>query len=193
LRAGFLIVDGVFNTELVAPYDLFQHTIFHTKPKPGIEVFTVSPEGQSIKTFEGIEIKPNYSFETAPELDILIVPSADGSMDRDLENTKMIEWVKKTGEKAKFVISLCDGAFVLAKAGLLDGKASTTFPSDLDKYKQMFPHLDVRTGVSYVHDGKVLTSQGGIKSFEVAMYLIDHLYGPAIAKKVGRGLIIEWP
>ena len=193
LTAGFLIVDGVYNTELTAPYDILHHTPFHTKPAPGIQVFTVSPDGKPVKSFEGLTITPHYSFEDVPKIDILIVPSAEGSMEKDLQNTAMIEWVKKVGESASFVMSLCDGAFILAKAGLLNGKASTTFPSDLDRYTKMFPKLDVRRDVSFVHDGKAMTSQGGAKSFDVAMYLVAHLYGEKIAQGVGRGLVIPWP
>jgi transcriptional regulator GlxA family with amidase domain len=191
LRAGFLIVDGVYNTELTAPMDLFQHTIFHTKP--GIEVFTVAPTKAPIRTFEGLVITPDYDFASAPAIDILVVPSAEHSMDTDLENTELIAWVKETGDEARYVMSLCDGAFVLAKAGLVDGRWSTTFPSDQDRYAETFPTLEVKRGVSFVHDGKLLTSEGGAKSFDVAMYLIDHLYGVEVAKGVGRGLIIAWP
>ena len=193
LNVGFLVVDGVYNTELTAPYDIFHHTVFHTKPRPGMKVFTVSPEGQPVTTFEGLKLTVDHSFETAPSIDVLVVPSAEHSMDTDLENQTMIAWVKKAGEAASFVVSLCDGAFVLAKAGLLDNRASTTFPSDQARYKAMFPHLDVRSGVSFVHDGPVLTSAGGVKSFDVAMYLVDHLYGPDVTRRVGRGLIIDWP
>jgi transcriptional regulator GlxA family with amidase domain len=101
--------------------------------------------------------------------------------------------VRSTGEKALFVISLCDGAFILAAAGLLDGHACTTFPGDQDRFAETFPDLDLRRGPSFVHDGKILTSQGGAKSYDVAIYLIDHLYGEAAAQGVGKGLIIDWP
>jgi transcriptional regulator GlxA family with amidase domain len=191
LRAGFLIVDGVYNSELMAPYDIFQHTIFHTDP--GMEVFTVSPDGGSVTTFEGLVIEAHHSFETAPAIDVLIVPSAEHSMDTDLENDRMIAWVRDVGQRASFVVSLCDGAFVLAKAGLLDEVASTTFPGDVDRYEETFPTLDVRREVSFVHDGKALTSQGGAKSYDVAMYLVDHIWGEEVAHRVGRGLIISWP
>ena len=191
LKAGFLVVDGVYNTELTAPYDIFQHTVFHTKP--GIEVFTVSPDGAPIKTFEGLSIDPQYSFADAPPIDILVVPSAEHSMDSDLKNEALIGWVKAIGEKARFVISLCDGAFVLAKAGLLDGRKMTTFPGDQDQFASMFPQHSLIRGVSFVHDGKAFTSEGGAKSFDVAMYLVEHLYGEEVAKRVGRGLIISWP
>jgi transcriptional regulator GlxA family with amidase domain len=114
-------------------------------------------------------------------------------MDSDLDNEPMITWVREVGGRARFVVSLCDGAFVLARAGLLDGRASTTFPGDLDRYEAMFPGLDVRRGVSFVHDGPALTSQGGSRSYDVAMYLVAHLYGDAVAEGVGRGLILDWP
>lgn len=191
LRAAFLVVNGVYNSELMAPYDIFHHTPFHTEP--GMEVFTVSPDGAPLTTFEGLTLTPHHSFEDDLEIDILVVPSAEGSMDEDLENEEMLEWVREVGGKARYVISLCDGAFVLAAAGLLDGHAVTTFPGDQDRFREMFPHLDLRREPGFVHHGKVLTSQGGAKSYDVAIHLVDHLYGEKVARGVGRGLIIPWP
>ncbi len=193
LRAGFLIVDGVYNSELMAPYDIFHHTPFHTKPEPGIEVFTVSPDGEPVTTFEGLVITPHHGFADAPAIDILVVPSAEGSMDVDLENEEMIAWVRETGERADFVISLCDGAFVLAAAGLLDGRAATTFPGDQDRFAETFPNVRLEREPSFVQDDRMLTSQGGAKSYDVAMHLVDLLYGEKVATGVGRGLIIPWP
>ena len=193
LRAGFLIVDGVYNSELVAPYDIFHHTPFHTDPNPGIEVFTVSPDGKPITTFEGLVITPHHSFASAPEIDILVVPSAEHSMTTDLENSELMDWVTKVGKEADFILSLCDGAFVLAAAGLLDGKAVTTFPGDQDKFAERFPNLDLRRSTTFVHHGNAITSEGGAKSYDPAMYLVDHLYGEKVAKGVGGGLIISWP
>ncbi len=191
LRVGFLIVDGVYNTELTAPYDIFHHTVFHTEP--GMEVFTVSPDGRPVTTFEGLEIAAHHGFADAPPIDVLVVPSAEHSMDSDLENRAMMEWVRRVGGRAEYLVSLCDGSFMLAAAGLLDGLASTTFPGDLERYRERFPELDVRDGVSFVHDGKALTSQGGARSFEVAMYLVELLYGETVARGVGRGMVIDWP
>lgn len=191
LRAGFLVVDGVYNTELAAPYDVLQHTAFHTKP--GIEVFTVSPNGQPVTTFEGIRIAPHYSFANAPPIDILVVPSGRGSMDKDLQNQALINWVRQTAGRARHVVSLCDAAFVLAKAGLLDGVPATTFPEDYDRLVEMFPKVELRVNVSFVDAGKILTSQGGARSYDVAMYLVDKLYGQKVAQGIGQGLLIPWP
>ena len=191
LRAGFLVVDGVYNTELAAPYDVLQHTAFHTKP--GIEVFTVSPDGQPLTTFEGLRIAPRYSFANAPPIDILVVPSARGSMDKDLQNQALIDWVRRVAGQARHVVSLCDAAFILGKAGLLDGVPATTFPEDYDRLVEMFPKVDLRVNVSFVDAGKILTSQGGARSYDVAMYLVDKLYGQQVAQGIGKGLLIPWP
>lgn len=191
LNVGFLVIDGVYNTELTAPYDVFQHTVFHADP--GMEVFTVSPDGGTVTTFEGLVLDARYGFADAPPVDVLVVPSAEHNMDSDLENEELIAWVRETGEQALYVMSLCDGAFVLARAGLLDGRAVTTFPGDQDRFAEMFPHLDLRRGVSFVHDGKALTSEGGARSFDAAMYLADLLYGEKAAQGIGRGLLIPWP
>jgi len=186
-NAAFLMIDGVYNSELMAPYDIFQHTIFHTEG--GIKVFTVNETLDTVTTFEGLNLIPDYSFDSPdlPEIDILVVPSAEHNMDSDLENEKLISWVSKIGQEADYVMSLCDGAFILAKAGLVEGKESTTFPSDIDRYKETFPSLTVHKDVTFVHHDNLLTSAGGAKSYDVSLYLVHHLYGDQVAKGVGRG------
>lgn len=191
LRAGILVVNGVYNTELAAPFDVLQHTRFHTQP--GMEVFTVSPDGKPITTFEGLKLTPDYSFANAPAIDVLVVPSARESMDADLQNQALIDWVRKTGGQARNVLSLCDGAFILAKAGLLQGIPATTFPDDYGRFSQQFPDLDLRINVSFVDAGKVITSQGGARSYEAAMHLVDRLYGRQVAEGIGKGLLVPWP
>ena len=104
LNVGFLAVDGVFNSELIAPLDILQHTIFHTDP--GMKTFVVAPDSMPVTTFEGLKIIPDYTFENVPEIDVLVVPSAENSMGSDLENEKLISFVKETGTNAKFVMSL---------------------------------------------------------------------------------------
>jgi transcriptional regulator GlxA family with amidase domain len=172
--------------------DVLQHTIFHTEN--GIRVFTVSEKKEFVKSFEGLNIMPDYSFVTdsLPPIDILIVPSAQHSMDADLENEALIQFVKTTGKQASYVMSLCDGAFVLAKAGLLDTHECTTFPGDIEKFKNTFTQLSVHENISFVHDRKMITSAGGAKSYDPALYLTEVLYGKEVAKKIGNGLVIDW-
>ena len=192
-NVAFLIMDGVYNTELTAPYDVFQHTIFRKNIKP-MNVFLVADTHQPVVSFEGMRFLPDFNYlkDKMPKFDILVVPSAEHHLDTDLENEAMINFVKEVAQDAEFVTSHCDGAFVLAKAGLLDQVASTTFPSDIPKYKEMFPQLEVHKDVLFVHDGKYITSAGGAKSFEAALYLCEHLYGKEIAKSLADGLVIDW-
>jgi transcriptional regulator GlxA family with amidase domain len=192
-NVGFLIMDGIYNTEYTAPYDIFQHTQFREGIK-AMNTFTVANTLSPIKTFEGLRILPDYDYSTeeVPHIDILVIPSAEHHLDSDLENEEMINWVRKVGDEAEFITSHCDGAFVLAKAGLLDGLASTTFPSDVGKYRKMFPDLEIYEDVIFVHDGKAITSAGGARSFDAALYLCEYLYGKMIADDIAKGLVIDW-
>ena len=190
LTVAFLAINGVYNSELMAPYDIFQHTIFHTNP--GMKTFIVSPTHEPITTFEGITITPHFSFDDVPEIDVLVVPSAQNNMGSDLEDEALISFVSEKGGKAKFIMSLCDGAFILAQAGLLDGLKTTTFPSDISKFRETFPQLDVYENISFVHDGKAITSAGGAKSYDPALYLVEYLYGKKVADGVAGGLVIDW-
>ena len=192
-NVAFLIMDGTFNTELTAPFDIFQHTIFREKIK-AMNVFTVANKDTPVTTFEGMRILPDYNYlkDALPKIDILVVPSAEHHLDSDLDDVAMIDFVKRVDKEATFITSHCDGAFVLAKAGLLKDKVSTTFPSDIDKMKGMFPSLDIRKDVLFVHDGKYITSAGGAKSFEAALYVCEFLYGKEVAKSLAGGLVIDW-
>lgn len=192
-NVAFLIMDGTFNTELTAPFDIFQHTIYRENIK-AMNVFTLANTDKPITTFEGIRILPDFNYlkDSLPKIDILVVPSAEHHLDTDLDDKKMINFVKKIDKEATYVTSHCDGAFVLAKAGLLNNKVSTTFPSDIDKMRTMFPDLDIRKNVLFVHDKKYITSAGGAKSFEAALYLCEFLYGKEITQSLAGGLVIDW-
>ena len=192
-NVGFLIMDGTFNTEFTAPFDIFQHTVYRDNIK-AMNVFTVAMTLDPVTTFEGIRILPDFSYrdKNLPRIDILVVTSAEHHIDTDLENEELISFVQKAADSAMFVTSHCDGAFVLAKAGLLTEIESTTFPGDIELYRQTFPDLKVHDSILFVHDGKFITSAGGAKSFEAALYLTEYLYGAKTAESIAQGLVIDW-
>ncbi len=192
-NVGFLIMDGVYNTEFTAPYDIFQHTQYRKGIK-AMNTFTLANTLTPITSFEGVRILPDFDYtqDDIPNIDILVVPSAEHHLDSDLKDTVMLNFIKKVDKDAQFMTSHCDGAFVLAKAGLLDSVVSTTFPSDIGSYKKMFPKLKVKDSVLFVHDGKYITSAGGAKSFEASLYLCEYLYGKEIAASLASGLVIDW-
>ena len=191
LNAAFLCVDGVFNSELMAPYDVLQHSVFRDSLNY-IECFVVSPDGKPLVTFEGITLTPHYSFANVPRVDILIIPSTDNSMGADLENEAYMSWVRQTVASASWVITVCDGAFPLAATGALDGRSATTFPSDREELARRFPAIDVRTDARLVVDGKFITSVGGGLSYEPAFYLVETLYSREHATRTARGLVWDW-
>lgn len=192
LQVAFLIMEGVYNTELTAPMDIFHHTVFHSDS--GMQVFTIAKSRAPVRTFEGLHILPDYSYSSSqiPRIDILVVPSAEHHLDTDLEDLEMLNFVQKTADQAQYVLSLCDGAFVLAQAGLLDSVESTTFPGDIGAYRARFPSLSVHEEVLFVHDGRFITSAGGAKSFEPALYLAELLYGKVAADGIATGMVIDW-
>ena len=187
---GFLVLPGVYNSELMAPYDVLDHVRFRTKDAP--RVFTVAKSKAPVRTFEGLTLVPHHTFADAPAIDLLVVPSAEHNMDSDLEDQVLLSWIRERGAKAKLVMSLCDGAFVLAGAGLLDGLEATTFPGDQDKFAAMFPKVKLQRGVIFVHDGKAVTSVGGARSYDPAMYLAERLYGRDAVARIAEGLVLDW-
>ena len=139
-NVAFLIMDGTYNTELTAPFDIFQHTQYRKNIK-AMNVFTVANTLEPIITFEGIRILPDFDYtktSTLPDIDILVVPSAEHHLDTDLEDVVMLSFVM------------------------------------------------------FVHDGKYITSAGGAKSFEAALYLCEYLYGKDVANAIAKGLVIDW-
>lgn len=192
-NVAFLIMNGTYNTEFTAPFDIFQHTKFRKGIK-AMNTFTIANTLEPITTFEGVRILPDYDYtkDKLPKIDILVVPSAEHHLDTDLKDSVMLKFVHKVDKEALFMTSHCDGAFVLAKAGVLDNVISTTFPSDIELYQKTFPHLNVKDSVLFVHDDKYITSAGGAKSFEASLYLCEILYGKEIAESIAKGLVIDW-
>jgi transcriptional regulator GlxA family with amidase domain len=187
---GFLVLPGVYNSELMAPYDVLQHLKFHVEGAP--EIFTVAPDAGPLKTFEGLELVPHYSFADVPPIDLLVIPSAENNMTSDLEDERLMSWIRDKGTSARLLLSLCDGAFLFAGAGLLDGLEATTFPGDQDRFEKAFPSVELKRDVLWVHDGKAVTGVGGARSYEPAMYIVEKLYGAEAARNIGRGLVIDW-
>jgi transcriptional regulator GlxA family with amidase domain len=190
-NALFVVAEGVYNSELMAPYDVLQHTVFRDD-QDYMQTAIVSADGGPVETFEGITVDAHYSFENAPKADVVIIPSTRGSMDADLADEAYMAWVKKAVEEAEWVITVCDGAFPLAETGVLDGRVATTYPGDRDKLQEMFPEVDVRHDVRMVVDGKYVTSVGGGMSYEPAFWLVEHLYGAEHVTATARGLVWPW-
>jgi transcriptional regulator GlxA family with amidase domain len=183
ITVGILTLDGIYITETAGALDVYHHV-----PADKIRVVLISDTDKPLKTYEGMPFQANYTINNAPKLDVLVVPSGAGSLDKDLKNQKVVDWVKKTAKDAKYVTSNCEGAFLLATAGLLDGKNATTFPSDRPELQKRFPNIKVKDE-RIVTDGNLVTSAGGLASYEGSLYVVEKLFGKAEADRIGTALV----
>ena len=190
-RAAFVVTDGVYNSELMAPYDVLHHTLFRDS-LDYVEPFVVSPDGGPVTTFEGLTVDAHYSYQTAPRAEILVIPSTEGSLGPDLEDDAYMGYVRRAVRDADWVLTVCDGAFPLAQTGALDGRVATTFPADRAALAERFPAVDVRNDVRLVVDGKYVTSVGGGMSYEPAFWLVERLWGAERVAGNARGLVWPW-
>jgi len=189
IRVAILVYDGVYNTEFIAPLDVFDHAGAHTNGRQ--EVFTVAPKLGSVTTAEGLRVLPQYSFLTAPAIDWLIVPSGKNYRS-DVDDKALVGWIREVGRRAKVVHSNCWGAFLLGAAGLLEGRQATTYPQSLDEFAEMFPGVRVRRDRLIIDDNNVVTSAGGVVSYDAALYLVEKHFGADVASRVATGLVLDW-
>jgi len=191
IMTGFLVKDGVYNSELIAPYDILEHSRYRD-PQHYFKCVLISPNGKPVHTAEGLTIEVDHSYETSPALDVLVIPSTMTSMTKDLEDQAYMAFVKQQANRASAVITLCDGAFPLAATGLLNGRKATTFPGDQDRFQAQFPRVELQRRAWFVQDGKFITGVGGARSYEPALFLTEIWQGLDAAKRSARGLVIDW-
>lgn len=182
-NVGILVFDELFITEFVAPFDIYKHA------GKKLNVFTVSPRPGLVRTYEGVVFYPDFHFGDAPRIDVLVVPSGNGSLTTDLEDPPLLAFVRERAATAEWVTSHCWGAFTLGAAGLLDGREATTFPTSVADLGKRFPALQAQAGPRFVVSGNVVTSNGGLAAFEASLFVIEKLLGKETADSIAAGLV----
>ena len=182
-NVAILIFDGVQIIDYTGPYEVLggmgkRH------------VYTVAERAEAITTNMGMRVIPNYTFENQPKPDIIIVPG--GGVDAHLENQKVIGWLRESAKGARYVMSVCNGAFFLAKAGFLDGLEATTTAGLLDKLAAMAPKTRVVRDKRFVDNGKIITTAGLSAGIDGALHLIEKLDGAGWAQMSAYGIEYDW-
>src|SRR5262249_41527230 len=137
----------------------------------------------------GVSITPNVAFDDVAEpIDTLLVSGGFGQVQASLD-PRLIRWLQHNGPRARRCGSICTGAFVLAAAGLLDGRRATTHWALIDEFRRRYPQITVEVDRIFVRDGQVYTSAGVTTGIDLALALIEEDHGRTLALKVARALV----
>ena len=186
LNVAFVVYNDMEALDLSGPLDVFvkaERTVPHSYNiyTVGINATPIHSEGNALN------IQPRYSIANCPQPDILVVPGAPTQGFQALNaNASFIQWIQKVAGHSQQVMSVCTGAFVLGKAGLLDGRKSTTHWFTLDDFHHQFPKTTVMQGVRFVEDGKFLTTAGVSSGIDGALHIVAKNQGQAVADGIAR-------
>ena len=188
---GILVFDGVAALDAVGPLEVFSRA----RLEPGVEsrhndddalfdVFTVSKTKEPVTATGGLVLLPAFSFADAPPIDLLLVPGGFGTRPL-LQDAETIEWLRKTAASAKRTASVCTGALLLARAGLLDGRRATTHWGAFGLLASLGNGIVVDRDARFVDDG-VLTSAGVASGMDMAFPVVETIFGRAVADETAR-------
>ena len=152
--------------------------------------FTVAQELGTVRARAGLVVTPDYTFANHPPIDLLIIPG--GVVSAQLKTASVAEWIARTAATTKLTASVCTGAFVLAQAGLLDGKRATTHWSDVNELREMFPSLTVLEQTRWVDEGTIVTSAGISAGIDMSLHLVERLAGRELALNTARRMEFDW-
>lgn len=189
---GILLFNEVEVLDFAGPFEVFSITSIPEQEEKPFIVKTVSETGELICARNGLKVQPDYSFTTAPAFDILIVPGGYGAESIEIYNKSLIKWIQEQSKRAELSASVCTGALLLAKAGLLDSKKATTHWMDIDRLEAEFPEVTVKRNVKFVDEGSIITSAGISAGMNMSFYIVKKLLGDEIAKATAKRMEYVW-
>ena len=182
VTVAVLLFNGAEIIDYAGPWEAFGQA--------GFRVFSVAETAEPMTAVFGQRITADYTFANCPVADILLVPG--GSMGKAAENPALVKWVQQSAQQSKHVMSVCTGAFILAKAGLLDGLSATTVSGGIDRLAKVAPKTHVVSDQRYVDNGKIITTAGLSSGIDGALYLIAKIRGKGVAQATALGMEYRW-
>jgi len=153
-------------------------------------VYTVAVDENEILSNNFLKIKPNYSIANCPKPDIIILPGGDTRI--PLADNKVKEWIQQSAANNATIMSVCTGAFLLANAGLLDGKKATTHFCCQDGLQKDYPRVTVVKGKRFIDNGNIITTEGISAGIDGSLYLLARMYSQDIAKETAHYMMYRW-
>ncbi|MFQ5550726.1 MAG: DJ-1/PfpI family protein [Gemmatimonadales bacterium] len=194
-NVGIFIFDGVEVLDFAGPFEVFSRTRLEpgldsrrTDESAPFDVFTVAKSADAIEATGGLRVTPAFNFDTAPTIDILVVPGGFGTRPL-LEDQATLSWIGRHESVAQ-ITSVCTGALLLARSGLLANKRATTHWGSYDALATLDHTITVERGARVVTDG-VITSAGVAAGIDMALAIVERLHGSAVANETAA--YIEYP
>jgi putative intracellular protease/amidase/YHS domain-containing protein len=182
IPVAFLISEGAQVIDFTGPWEVFQDVMIPGRADHPFRLYTVSESTSPIHTSGGMKIVPDYTFENAPAPKVIVIPAQSQPSEATLE------WIRKSTRNTDVTMSVCTGAFVLAKTGLLSGKAATTYHGAFGRFAMQFPDIALRRGARFVENGNLATAGGLSSGIDLALRVVERYYGREVAQKTAYDL-----
>jgi putative intracellular protease/amidase/YHS domain-containing protein len=183
LPVAFVLGKGAVVLDFAGPLEVFTGAM----TKDGRMLFApymVAATKAPVSVGVGMKVVPDHDFKSAPQPKIIVIPA----MNFSAKDTEMIDWIRAASKATDVTMSVCNGAFLLAKTGLLDGKSATCHHAGFFEFAATYPNVHLKRGARFVEDGN-LASAGGISSgIDLAMRVVERYVGHALALQVADGM-----
>ena len=187
IPVAFLVSENANVIDTAGPWEVFQDVhvpnrgASHDETMP-FQLFTVADGASAVRMTGGLRVTPDYTLETAPPPRVIVVPAMRGT-------PQTHDWLRRASASADITMSVCTGAFQLARAGLLDGLEATTHHDFWDDLASEFPKVRVKRGLRFVEGGPKIATAGGLTSgIDMALRVVERYFGRSVAETTARYL-----
>ena len=182
IPVAFVISDGAVVIDFAGPWEVFQNVGVPGRPGEAFQLYTVAESTAPVRASGGMTLIPNYSLATAPPPRVIVIPAQQHPGDA------VIAWIRDAAPGTDVTMSVCTGAFVLARTGLLAGKAATTHHGAYTELAMAFPDVSVRRGARFVEFGNIASSGGLSSGIDLALHVVERYFGRAVAASTADSL-----
>jgi len=186
---GILIFPEVEVLDFCGPFEVFAITRSGDSLDDAerlFDVYTIAEEAQTVRCRGGLLVQPHYTIDNHPPLDILVVPGGAGADVIYAGNERVLDWIAAQAAQIELTTSVCTGAKLLARRGLLDGKRATTHWGSVESLQRHHPEVDVVGDARCVDAGQIVTAAGVSAGIDMSLHVVSRLYGEKIAARTAR-------
>jgi transcriptional regulator GlxA family with amidase domain len=195
-QVGIVLYEEVEVLDFCGPFEVFSVTRLNEKKRRDelspFNPFLVAETKSPVVATGGMKVVPDYDLDSCPKLDILLVPGGWGFR-HQMNNERLLKWIVDRSRQVETLTSVCTGALLLGKAGLLDGKRATTHWLFLDSMQQLFPKVTVEKRLHFVEEGAFFSSAGISAGIDMSLKVVARYYGEAVARATARHMEYPFP